>query len=238
MNILQRFREYDIPYKDFERIGYTKEDILTKMDKMDLESLLSGKRTSLFPVRGIDDKGQNFSEKCKFSLYRKEDGSTALQLHPVRMDIKNDIDLTDKEIKKLRKDQLVTKTINGERYIVQLDKETNELLRVKTKEINIPSHIKDVELGNAQREKLRKGQLITIESGKEKMQVGLDLNNQKGLKFSDANFELKQKEAFDRHNPQIIGTIHTDRNRQEYLDYKEKSENKKVIPFLNRKSQI
>lgn len=230
MNISQsRFTERDIPYQEFEKVGFSKEELFTKMSREDLERLMSGKRTSLYNVQGIDSKGQDFSIMSKFSLVRKEDGTTTLHLHPVRPSIKNDIGLSDSDIKKLQKEQLVPKTINGERYLVQLDKETNELLKAKTKDINVPTHIKDVELNNVQRERLRKGQLITIESGKEKIQVGIDLDNQRGLKFSDKNFEQKQKEAYDRHNPQVIGTIQTDKNRGEYLDYHAGREQKPEI---------
>ena len=230
MNISQsRFTERDIPYQEFEKVGFSKEELFTKMSREDLEKLMSGKRTSMYKVQGIDSKGQDFSIMSKFSLVRKEDGTATLHLHPVRPDIKNDIGLTDSDIKKLQKEQLVPKTINGERYLVQLDKETNELLKAKTKDINVPTHIKDVELNNVQRERLRKGQLITIESGKDKIQVGIDLDNQRGLKFSDKNFEQKQKEAYDRHNPQVIGTIQTDKNRAEYLDYHADREQKTEI---------
>lgn len=230
MNISQsRFTERDIPYHEFEKLGFSKEDLITKMSRDDLEKLMSGRRTSLFKIQGIDSKGQDFAIMSKFSLVRKEDGTTTLNLHPVRPEIKNDIDLSDKEIKRLQKEQLVPKTINGERYLVQLDKDTNELLKAKTKDINVPTHIQDVELNNVQRERLRKGQLITIESGKDKIQVGIDLDNQRGLKFSDKNFELRQREAYDRHNPQVIGTIHTDKNRAEYLDYKESQQQKPEI---------
>jgi hypothetical protein len=230
MNISQtRFKEKDIPYHEFKKLGFSKEDIITKMSRDDLERLMSGKRTSLFNIQGVDSKGQDFSIMSKFSLVRKEDGSTTLHLHPVRAEIKNDIGLSDNEINRLQKGQLVAKNINGERYLVQLDKETNELLKAKTKDINVPTHIQDVELNNVQRERLRKGQLITIESGKEKIQVGIDLDNKRGLKFSNKDFEQKQKEAYDRHNPQIIGTIQTDKNRAEYLDYKESREQKSEI---------
>lgn len=230
MNISKsRFTESDIPYHEFEKLGFSKEDLFTKMSRDDLDKLMSGRRTSLFEIKGIDSKGQDFSIMSKISLVRKEDGTATLHLHPIRPEIKNDIGLSDKEIKKLKNEQLVSKTINGERYLVQLDKETNELLKAKTKDINVPTHIKDVELNNVQRERLRKGQLITIESGKEKIQVGIDLDNQRGLKFSDKDFELKQKEAYDRHNPQVIGTIQTDKNRAEFLEYKESKEQKTEI---------
>jgi hypothetical protein len=229
MNILQtRFTESDIPYHEFEKLGFSKQDIAEKLNRDDLERLLGGKRTSLHEIRGIDSKEQNFSIKTKFSLLRREDGSTTLNIHPVRPVIKNDIGLSNREIKKLHEEQLIATSIQGERYLVQLDKETNELLKVKTKNINVPARIKDVELSNVQREQLRKGKPISIEIGGEKIQVEIDLDTQKGLRFSGKSFGQKQKEAYDRSNPHIIGDIQTDRNRHEFLNYRKNLEHKTI----------
>ncbi|MFV0364387.1 MAG: DUF4099 domain-containing protein, partial [Suipraeoptans sp.] len=67
MNISQsRFTERDIPYQEFEKVGFSKDELFTKMSREDLEKLMSGKRTSLYKVQGIDSKGQDFSIMSKF----------------------------------------------------------------------------------------------------------------------------------------------------------------------------
>ena len=79
------------------------------------------------------------------------------------------------------------------------------------------SNIKGVELDKQQKETLKSGKELILNVDKEKIAIRLDLNNPRGIKFLD--FEQKQKIAYDRHNPQIIGTIHTDKNRNEYIEY-------------------
>lgn len=225
MNTKQVFFEKDIPYSSLEKLGISKMDILS-LDKKNIEALLSGKRTNVFDMKGVDDKGRPFELKGKISLYRNSDNRVSINIHPVRKEIKNDIGLKDDEIDKLKKGVLMPKNINGEKYLVQLDKDTNEILKVKLKNIIVPSHIKDVELNSEQKNRLKLGQPITIESGKEKLQVGIDLNNPKGLTITNEAFEMKKKIDFDYHNPHIIGTIQTDKNREEFTEYHKKQGNK------------
>ncbi len=224
MNNKQKiFKEKDIPYSLLEQIGITKMDILS-LEKTSLQALLSGNRTGLMNIKGLDKKGEKFELKGRISLYRTSDDKVSLKIHPVRENIKNDIGLKDEEVEKIKKGNLIAKNIKGERYIVQLDKLTNELLRVKVKNIRIPSHIKDVELSLDQKNRLKKGESIIVESKNEKLQVNLDLNNPKGMTIENSKqaFEKKQKWDYDYYNPNIVGTIQTDRNMAEFEEYNKK----------------
>lgn len=223
MNKLNKISVTEIPFHSFEKLGLSKMDVL-KLDKENLEALLSGKRTGLLNIKGVDGNGEKFDLNAKVSLNRNPDNTVGILIHPIRQEIKNDINLNSKEIGKLKDGSLVSKTIEGERYLIQLDKETNELLKIKTKNINVPSHIKDVELNSNQKEKLKQGQVITLESGKEKLQVGIDLNNPRGLKLSQEGFEKEKQIKFDRENPHInTGADKTDKNRAEFIDFHNKS---------------
>ena len=61
----------------------------------------------------------------------------------------------------LQDNEIITKTINNQKYLVQLDPETNELLKTKIKSISIPSNIKGVELDKQQKETLKSCLLYT-----------------------------------------------------------------------------
>lgn len=210
------FNENDIPYKELELIGISKKQIWS-LDKANITALLSGKRTSLLDLAFHDNKGEEIKMKGKISLYWKDNNNAGVKIHPVRPEIMNDINLKPKELERLQDNEIITKTINNEKYLVQLDPETNELLKTKIKSISIPSSIKGVELDKQQKETLKSGKELILNVDKEKIAIRLDLNNPKGIKFLD--FEQQQKIAYDRHNPQIIGTIHTDKNRSEYIEY-------------------
>lgn len=221
MNMEQdKFRENDIPYADLQKIGISKSDVLS-LSKNNLEALLSGKRTELLHLNCTDAKGEKFDINAKISLYRKEDNSVGVKIHPVRQNILNDIGLKEKDINKLKDGDIISKSINNEKYLIQLDKETNELLRTKQKSIIIPSYILNEQINSKQKETLKNGGIIELNSGDK---VRLDLNSVNGVKFID--YELKKKIEFDRVNPGVTGTIQTDKNSQEYVQY-EKELNQK-----------
>ena len=189
---------------------------------IDLENKIAYKGEDLYRYayeqnQTLDGKGEEISMKGKISLYWKDSNNAGVKVHPVRPEIMNDINLKPKELERLQDNEIITKTINNEKYLVQLDPETNELLKTKIKSISIPSNIKGVELDKQQKETLKSGKELILNVDKEKIAIRLDLNNPRGIKFLD--FEQKQKIAYDRHNPQIIGTIHTDKNRNEYIEY-------------------
>jgi len=234
----QFFKESEIPYDQFEKIGLTKMDVLT-LDKTNLELLMSGNRSKLIPIKGFFEDGKPFDMESKISLNRDADGRVNLILHPIREKINNEIGLKDLETERLQNSQSIVKIIEGQKYLVQLDKETNELLKVKLKEIKVPSHIKDVELSSMQKENLKNGLPITIESGKEVFQVTIDLNDIRGLKFTDESFDMKQKLEFDRAHPEIVGTLQTDQNRGEFLEYqKEHQRDNKDNDFVKKANNI
>ena len=61
------FNENDIPYKELELIGVSKEQIWS-LDKTNITALLSGKRTSLLDLTFHDSKGEEISMKGKIGL--------------------------------------------------------------------------------------------------------------------------------------------------------------------------
>ena len=155
------FNENDIPYKELELIGISKKQIWS-LDKANITALLSGKRTCLLDLSFHDNNGEEISMKGKISLYWKDSNNAGVKIHPVRPEIMNDINLKPKELERLQDNEIITKTINNEKYLVQLDPETNELLKTKIKSISIPSNIKGVELDKQQKETLKSTTVFTI----------------------------------------------------------------------------
>lgn len=215
----QAFQEKDIPYEEFARLGYNKRDILF-MNKEDLKQLLAGKRTTLMEINSVDGQKLGKSIKAKFSLQRDEDGKVKLIIHPVRNEIQNDIKLNATQLEKLKQGQIVMKKINDENYLIQLDKDNNELLKTKVKDIVIPSHIEHIELGQEQKQKLKKGEPIILVADNKEFQVSVDLNARLGYKFDSLqNLEREQQIKFDQEHPEYVGILQTDENRDQYLQY-------------------
>lgn len=222
--IEQNFKESEIPYQEFAKLGYTKE-MISDLSRKDLEQLLSGRRTSLLPIHHIEGFNKEFDLKAKFSLKRNDDGTVSLMVHPVRENIDNNINLTVHEINKVKDGFVILKKLEGEKYMVQLDKENNELMKVKAKDIMIPHNIGGIELSTSQREHLKKGNPILLEDTSYKIAVSIDLNSRSGLKAQNLNdMTMDEKIAFDKVNPGIIGYLQTDENRNEYMQVQKQNE--------------
>ena len=99
--IEQNFKENEIPYQEFAKLGYTRE-MISELSRKDLEQLLSGRRTSLLPITHIEGQDKEFDIKAKFSLKRNNDGTVSLIVHPVRESIDNDIKLSVHELNKVK----------------------------------------------------------------------------------------------------------------------------------------
>lgn len=229
--IAQNFKENDIPYQQFAKLGYTKE-MISELSRKDLEQLLSGRRTSLLPIKHIEGQDREFDIKAKFSLVRNQDGTVSLKVHPIREEINNDIKLSVHELNKVKDGHVIQKKIDGEKYMVQLDKENNELMKVKAKDIMIPHNIGNIELSTSQREHLKKGNPILLEDTSYKIAVSIDLNTRSGLKAQNLNdMTLEEKIAFDRVNPGVIGYLQTDQNRNEYMEVQRQNSGSQKIKF-------
>ena len=111
--IEQNFKENEIPYQEFAKLGYTRE-MISELSRKDLEQLLSGRRTSLLPITHIEGQDKEFDIKAKFSLKRNNDGTVSLMVHPVRESIDNDIKLSVHELNKVKEGQVILKKIEGE----------------------------------------------------------------------------------------------------------------------------
>lgn len=176
----------DLPYAQFEKLGLNKKEVLN-LKPEDLVALLSGNRTSLLTFSVELTGGQRFETDAKLSLFRNPDHSLSLQVHPVRAQIKNDIGATPEELELLRRGGLLIRehtALNGEKepHYFQLDRETNEIIRARVRDFVVPTAIKDVILSPDQKEQLRQGQVIELESkgSREIIRARVDLSERRG----------------------------------------------------------
>lgn len=171
----------ELPYAQFERLGLGKKEVLT-MKAEDLARLLSGSRTGLQRLQVGE-----FDIKARLSLQRNPDGSLGVYVHPVRSQVKNDLGLSDQEVQRLKEGRVLLRDFAGrggkaKAYFFQLDRETNEILRARAKDLVVPGAIKDVVLSHDQKEQLRQGRLIELTSRKSGViQARIDLNQPNGI---------------------------------------------------------
>jgi len=180
---MEHFSLHQLPYPSLERIGLTKDKILS-LDKDNLKRLLSGHRTDIMRF-DFFEQGRRIIMDGKLLLERK-DNEIKASFIPVRKQIQNDYNLSNDELVKLYTGKLITKNIDGQRHLLQLDRDTNEIIRAKTAHIRFPFNIEKKE-----RDKLLTGKSVNVETTKGKRKVRLDLLNNRGFSFDGEEVRLR-----------------------------------------------
>ena len=206
------FNERELSKKDFERIDID----VRSMPKEIKEKLLNGELTPLLEIRDQLDNGIIATMPVKLRLQRSEDGKAVLKAYPVSKDIVSDLKLTDKEQKQLQAGEVITKDVregnNTRTMYLQLDQETKSLLKRDVKQAEIDKrmdeleHVKNITLGQNQRQAIREGQ-------------------NSGFKAIDGDmgeWKRQQEIKWDMANPGAMGYWQTDENRWEYKQVQEK----------------
>ena len=229
------FNERELSKKDFERIDID----VRSMPKEIKEKLLNGELTPLLEIRDQLDNGIIATMPVKLRLQRSEDGKAVLKAYPVSKDIVSDLKLTDKEQKQLQAGEVITKDVregnNTRTMYLQLDQETKSLLKRDVKQAEIDKrmdeleHVKNITLGQNQRQAIREGKPVELEVGDTKVTVGVDLRQNSGFKAIDGDmgeWKRQQEIKWDMANPGAMGYAmgywQTDENRWEYKQVQEK----------------
>ena len=225
------FGERELSKKDFERIDID----VRSMPKEIKEKLLNGELTPLVEIRDQLDNGIIAIMPVKLRLQRDTDGNAVLKAYPVSRDIVSDLKLQDAELKRLQAGEVIQKDIReGNRMrtmFLQLDQETKSLLKREVnkaeidKRIDELEHVKDITLGQNQRQAIREGKPVELEVGNTKVTVGVDLRQNSGFKAIDGDMQewkRQQEIKWDMANPGQMGYWQTDENRWEYKQVQEK----------------
>jgi len=225
------FGERELSKKDFERIDID----VRSMPKEIKEKLLNGELTPLVEIRDQLDNGIIATMPVKLRLQRDTDGNAVLKAYPVSRDIVSDLKLQDAEQKRLQAGEVIQKDIReGNRtrtMFLQLDQETKSLLKRDVKTVELEKrmdeleHVKNITLGQNQRQAIREGKPVELEVGDTKVTVGVDLRQNSGFKAIDGDmseWKRQQEIKWDMANPGAMGYWQTDENRWEYKQVQEK----------------
>lgn len=193
--VYMNYEAKDLPYNQFEKIGMSKQDVLS-LPPDDLKALLTGRTTHLQSIK-VNDKDVAQRMNVKLSMQRFADGSLNLLVHPIRNEIRNDDKLTNTQLETLKKGEtlIAPKTsMNGEKelYLFQLDRETNEIIKTRLNSISVPMYLMDIELTPQDKSDLLQGKAIKMEDKFGKThEVAVDLIDPKGYVLK--NVDQKQE---------------------------------------------
>ena len=93
------------------------------------------------------------------------------------------------------------------------------------KRIDELEHVKNITLGQNQRQAIREGKPVELEVGDTKVTVSVDLRQNSGFKSIDGDmgeWKRQQEIKWDMANPGQMGYWQTDENRWEYKQVQEK----------------
>jgi len=179
-----RFRMEDIPFDKLEKAGINR-DFVIRMESHELKDFLNGFRSDKLYTVNAKINNEEYRIPAKIRLQQKEDGSVDVKAHPIqRLFVPDEFmghKFTKQEKAALLNDRNLGKTVeltnrNGQKdsYFLGIDSKTNELVPLRTKNIQIPEKIKGVTLSEEQKQKLAAGKKIVLD----------EMTGRNGKKFS------------------------------------------------------
>lgn len=166
-----------------------------------------------------------FPAKLRIGLNEKT-GQQELFIYGVKKDpLSTSFELDPKQLERALKGDVILYSDNKGEYVIQYDKETNNMLKVPYKDIrfeeklNSVDKILDIELGKEQKQRIREGKPVTLNVGGEDVTVGVDLkspNAFKQLKGDMKEWERQKAIEYDIAHPEYLGLVKTVQNRWEY----------------------
>jgi len=159
-----KFSANELPYRDFEKVGLSKKDVLA-LPVDSLNALLSGRRSDFIRINA-----DGMKLDVKTSLQRNPDSSVSLKFHPINHLAHNVYNLTEAQEKFLQTGEakgivIESKKQNGEPIdvLVQYDSDTKEYVSINVNDIPLPEKINDVKLTDQQRSDWKNGKEIIVD---------------------------------------------------------------------------
>lgn len=182
-----RISKEQIPFEKLEKVGI-KKDFVDRMESKELKDFLNGFRSDKLYTVNAKINDQDYRIPAKIRLKQEKDGSVDVKIHPIqRLHIPDEYlghKFTKEDKAALLNDKNLGKTVeltgkNGKKdnYYLGIDNKTNELIPLRTKHIQIPEKIKGASLSEEQKQKLAKGEKVTLDkmTGKNGKKFGATL---------------------------------------------------------------
>jgi hypothetical protein len=182
-----RISKEQIPFEKLEKVGI-KKDFVDRMESKELKDFLNGFRSEKLYTVNAKINDQDYRIPAKIRLKQESDGSVNVKVHPIqRLHIPDEYmghKLTKEDKAALLNDKNLGKTVeltgkNGQKdsYYLGIDNKTNELIPLRTKHIQVPEKIKGATLSAEQKQKLAKGEKVTLDkmTGKNGKKFGATL---------------------------------------------------------------
>lgn len=235
------FSENEIPYGKLRSLGINKQQMLSMPGEV-IKPLMRGELTPLIQARIKSRTGKVYTIPMKLHLTRDRYGRAILTSYPVRRSMIADVNLSPNESQRLRQGETIRKEVkeDGKRVVkfISMDAQTKSLVKRDAVSLRLNDQmaevekVKDIELGQNQKDAIREGKPVELDVGNEKVTVGVEPSEPQGFKVinGDMNeWDRQQKIKYDLENEGFMGYVMTDENRWEYqqvVNHLERKENK------------
>jgi hypothetical protein len=183
---ITRISKEQIPFEKLEKVGINK-DFVDRMESKELKDFLNGFRSDKLYTVNAKINDQDYRIPAKIRLKQENDGSVDVKIHPIqRLHIPDEYmghKFTKEDKAALLNDKNLGKTVEltgrdgkKDNYYLGIDNKTNELIPLRSKHIQIPEKIKGASLSEEQKQKLAKGEKVTLDN----------MTGKNGKKFSAA----------------------------------------------------
>lgn len=219
----------EVPFDELEQVGISEQAFLN-MPKNMLDRIMSGRVTPLMQMQWTKKDGTVIPMLGKLAMQRGEDNKMHLVVIPALKQggmahkLMEQMGLDQKDIQKLEKGELVVKEDKHERMYFQLDRETNNVIKLKEKDIMIPESIGDVKLGAEQKDRIREGKPVELDYENTKVTVGVDPNDVTGCRIIKGDLDDWKEQKlieWDRSRPDVGGYWRCMENQWELEKHRE-----------------
>lgn len=223
------FKEEEIPFKELEEVGITKEEFYNLPIHI-INSIMLGRLSPVMLLK-MEVDGTVYNVKGKFAFERKKDSSVCLKIYPVNKKFPYQETFSEEEIQMLKEGRIIKAKIldNGKKVLsyIQLDPEINTLVSVPVNRVFIPSLFDGKKLEEEEVEKIKNGDLLEIEKNGTKSVITIDLLKSDNLlliePFSAEEWRKQRSIEWDRITLGATGYWLTSENGWDYQEYIEKS---------------
>lgn len=179
-----RYQPDQIDWETMNNLGIGKE----KLEKMNLlEPLLKGYKTNELVPINLNLGSAITRLDAKLSLQTNEQGQVIVAIHGIRKEPNLNFEFFGHKFSKEDKENLLTTGNMGRKVdltnpktgetipsLVSIDRQTNELVALRTDVISIPDDIKGVKLNKQQKEQLSNGMAVHLEGMQSKSGASFD----------------------------------------------------------------
>ena len=196
MTILERFSEQEIPYEQLATFGLTQE-MIDDLPHSVMTRLLSSHETPLLPIKTKNVEGEDVEGYAKVLLLRTTDGQVNAAFIS-RWESDELSNYSPEQQQQLKEGKVSTIELPGKGLcFIQFDDTIKQVIATPASLIrqNLDILNKEINLSEEDYDRLMNGEVIQIETVDDTFSIGVDLNDDMGIRLAHGSKQEWREEA-------------------------------------------